>query len=204
MQGQIGSISYVNGLYYYFYTDYSSDGSTFNLYYRTIDNVSTGMWSAAIMTKNLANAGALGVGELIRFAKVQNSERWAALYSCYDTAGKPDICLEYTSNLKVIGSGGISDLSLAIKSDYTLGIPAGVPAQVDWLTDRYGNLGTVNGQPASRGGEFYWTNFDPSTCKTRATPGCPVEGGQVLRGGWDVISMVPPTSDILQGSRARR
>jgi hypothetical protein len=204
VQGQIGSISYVDGLYYYFYTDYSADGSAFNLYYRTINNVSTGTWSAATMIKKLANAGALGVGELIRFAKVQNSNRWAALYGCYDQAGKSDACIEYTSNLKVIGSGGISDLSLAIKSEYALGVAGGVTAQVDWLTDKYGNLGTVDGQPATRGGEFYWTNFDPGTCKSRATVGCPIYGGQVFRGGWDVIGMSDGASgtpsDLRDGS----
>lgn len=177
-QGLIGSISYVRGVYHYFYLDYAPDGASIHLYHRTSTDVAHGVWSAPETVAAVADFS------MIRVAKAKTLDRWAVLYGCY-AQGVQDVCVQYTKTLAVIGPGGLSDLRLT--SDYALGLSADGKArsyaQPDWLTDRWGVLDTVGPHQAE---EFYWTDMDPENCKARPIPYCPVAGGVVYRAGWTV------------------
>ncbi len=179
-QGLIGSISFVNGLYYFFYFDYGPDGNEFNLYLRTSTDVRRGGWSPAKLV--LSSIGL----RMVRVAKAWNLDRWAVMYGCY-VGNLQDICVQYTRSLDVFGPGGLSDLQLT--SDFALGLArdgrARSFAQPYWLTDRWGNLDA----PDSNGSmEFYWTDMTHSQCLAHPYPFCPVYGGAVRRGSWSVHS----------------
>jgi hypothetical protein len=180
-QGLIGSISFVNGRYYFFYFDYGPEGDQVNLYLRTSADLRHDRWSSE---KRVSPAIGLG---MVRVAKAWNLDRWAVMYGCY--VGKiQDICVQYTRNLNVYGPGGLSDLHLT-SSEFALGLArdgrARSYAQPYWLTDRWGNLDS----PDSNGGmEFYWTDMTRSQCRARPYPFCPVYGGAVRRGRWSVHS----------------
>lgn len=183
-QGLIGSISYVDGTYHYFYADYAPDGQTYNLYHRSSQNLSTGLWSKLeVVASNLM------VGIVMRFAEAPVSHRWIMLSGCYKR-NKQDICLQYSANLAVVGAGGISTLQFATSdtaSTYALGFSDGQRrsfGQPYWLTDRWGNLYATNGSERSRSHEFYWTDFSPENCSRRPAPGCPTAGGIVFRSRW--------------------
>jgi hypothetical protein len=185
-QGLIGSISYVGGLYHFFYTDYAISSKTFNFFHRTSRDVRTGPWSAPeLIASNLIP------GVLIRVAKAPDMNRWIMMNGCY-VDHKQDICLQYTQNLKIVGSGGISDLEFPTnftESQYALGFSSGSPkslAQAYWLTDRWGNIQNIDNAAKNRGGEFYWSDFSQNNCKIRPSAGCPVVGGKVYRSGWDI------------------
>jgi hypothetical protein len=175
-QGLIGSMSFVNGIYHYFYVDYVPDGARINLYHRTSVDVSTGIWSPAEIVLELHGF------EMIRVAKAKNLDRWAIMYGCYANKVQ-DICLQYTKTLDVMGPGGLGDLRLT--SDDALGFSGNGQArsfsQPYWLTDRWGNLDTVG---SDTGGEFYWTDMNPGNCQLNPYFGCPVYGGAVHRAGW--------------------
>lgn len=164
VQGLLGSISYVNGLYYYFYTDYvpgtsSAGGQTMQLYYRTAGDIShDGAWSspAPVFPTQLSIT-------LARVAKDFGNNRWVILYNCLrvDQGGNQDLCLQYTENLNVTGAGGLSSLNLydfvqngaGYSADY-LGLSATSEnySQHDFLTDVYGNL--PNATP-----DVTWSDF---------------------------------------------
>lgn len=177
-QGLIGSISFVNGTYHYFYLDYAPDGGSINLYHRTSADLSTGIWSPQEVVFNVADF------VMIRVAMSKDLNRWAVMYGCYVNKIQ-DICLQYTKTPDVFGPGGISKLHLI--PDYALGFSrdgkARVYAQPYWLTDRWGNLDTVG---SDSGGELYWTDMTPSNCPAHPYPYCPVAGGAVHRAGWTV------------------
>jgi hypothetical protein len=179
-QGLIGSISYVRGVYHYFYLDYAPGGGSIHLYHRTSSDVAGGVWSAPQAVATVADFS------MIRVAKAKALDRWAVLYGCY-VKGVQDICLLYTETLAVVGQGGVSDLRLT--SDYALGLSADGKArsyaQPDWLTDRWGGLDTVGPHQEQ---EFYWTDMNPENCKARPNPYCPVAGGVVYRAGWTVTT----------------
>lgn len=181
-QGLIGSISYVNGLYHFFYMDEAASG--FNLYHRTTPDVDIGVWSPPEIVASLPDA------VMVRVAAAKNMSRWAVLYGCYTQGRRQDLCLQYTSNLSVRGPGGVSDLKLT--SDYALGFSWLFTefrslSQPYWLTDRWGNLDAPGDAPANQGGEIYWSDFNSSNCKTTRYVGCPIYGGKVYRGGWTVV-----------------
>jgi hypothetical protein len=177
-QGLIGSISFVNGLYYFFYFDYAPEGNNVNLYLRTSEDIRTDGWSPE---KLVIPAISLG---MVRVAKARNLERWAVMYGCF--VGKlQDICVQYTQNLAVFGPGGISDLRLT--PEFALGLSSDgqrrLYAQPYWLTDRWGNLDSPDGTESV---EFYWTDMTRSRCLTHPYPFCPVYGGTVYRGSWSI------------------
>jgi hypothetical protein len=176
-QGLIGSISFVNGTYHYFYFDYAPGGERINLYHRTSMDVSSGVWSPQEVVFRTNDTA------MIRVAKAKNLDRWAVMYGCY-IGPIQDICLQYTKTLDVMGSGGISDLHLT--SDQALGFSrdgeAKAFAQPYWLTDRWGNLDVVG---SDNGGEMYWTDMSPSNCLVHPYSYCPVYGGAVIRAGWN-------------------
>ncbi|WP_144259760.1 hypothetical protein [Methylocystis sp. ATCC 49242] len=179
-QGLIGSISFVNGLYHFFYFDYGPEGESVNLYLRTSVDVSKDGWSPQKIV-----IPAIGL-RMVRLAKAKNLDRWVAMYGCY-VRKRQDICAQYTQNLNVMGPGGVSDLRLT--SEFALGLSdngsARSYAQPYWLTDRWGNLDAPN---AGQSVEFYWTDMTPSNCLAHPHPFCPVYGGAVYRGSWSVRS----------------
>lgn len=180
-QGLIGSISFVNGAYHYFYVDYSPDGSSINLYHRTSQDVSTGSWSLPEVVLQVSGFA------MIRLAKAKDMNRWVIMYGCF-SGNLQDFCIQYTKALDVFGPTGIDSLHLT--SDYGLGFArpdARTYAQPYWLTNRWGNLDTVD---TDNGGEMYWTDMTPSDCNAHPYPHCPVYGGKVYRAGWTVS--VPP------------
>ena len=179
-QGLIGSISFVDGLYHFFYLDYGPEGDELNLYHRTSADIPNKGWSTAKVV-----LPAIGL-RMVRVAKARNFDRWVVMYGCY--VGKiQDICVQYTKNLDVFGPGGISDLRLT--SEFALGLAhdgrARSYAQPYWLTDKWGNLDASN-----RNGnmEFYWTDMTRSQCRSHPYPFCPVYGGAVRRASWSVRS----------------
>lgn len=149
-EGLIGSISYVNGLYYYFTTDYlpgttSPYGNSMALYVRTAKNLnSNNAWSPA---KEVAGPFPISV---MRVAKAYGSNRWAILYSCYNDVNVTQaLCLAYSDTLNVFGSNGVAGVDFYDQiyygypiSDNWLYIPAGDGSfgQQEFVTDRYGNL----------------------------------------------------------------
>lgn len=202
-EGLIGSISYVNGLYYYFYTDDVPGGATGDeqLYYRTTPNIAVdGSWSPAqaVSTETLPTTE-------LRVAKAYGQNRWVVLYNCYrqDTDGNQDLCMQYTQNLNVVGAGGLSSLTLfgsvtssnAGESVEYLGLGSGASdfGSPDWVTDPYGNL------PATDP-EVLWTDMVNSTTPTIQVYGAPVYWAtvQVYPGGQATLSQ-PGDSAVLTG-----
>jgi hypothetical protein len=177
-QGLIGSISYVKGTYHFFYLDYAPDGESFNLYHRTSKDVSTGVWSLQEIIFKMPEI------LMVRIAKAKDLDRWAVMYGCYVNKIQ-DVCLQYTKTLDVFGPSGISELHLT--SEYALDFrhDGKVRAYVQpyWLTDRWGNLDTVD---SDNGGEMYWTDMTPSNCGAHPYAYCPVAGGVVYRDGWTI------------------
>ncbi len=197
----IGSICYVQGLYYYFYTDWVNDGTTnndasppykgtYHVYYRTCPDVSSlaNNWSPATQVGNAAMAP----GVPLRVAKAYKMDRWAVLYSCSHAYPWPgDEALQYTANLNVNGPGGlssiqffdniapdgnISDLGFG-HSHCQLGLLGGtIKGQEDWLTDQYGNLTVPDDQQSNPavGGMITWCDLLPNG------------NGQVWRAGFGV------------------
>lgn len=189
-QGLIGSMSYVNGTYHFFYGDYTPDGLSYSIYHRTTTNLATGAWSAPEVL--FARGTDPKNRTMVRIAKAEGMDRWLVLYGCYvtmlDGIQRQDVCLQYTNNLNVTGQGGLSSLSLT--PNFALGfsdLASRSFAQPNLLTDRWGNQAHVNS--AVDTGEFYWSDYLPSQCSADPRPGCPVYGGDVLRGGWNVKVM---------------
>lgn len=175
-QGLIGSISFVNGVYYFFYFDYGPEGDAINLYVRTSMDVSKDGWSPQKIV-----IPAIGL-RMVRIAKAKNLDRWAVMYGCY-VGNIQDICVQYTQNLNVFGPGGLS--SLRLTPEFALGLSsdgqARFIAQPYWLTDRWGNLDSPEDQQNM---EFYWTDMTRSRCLAHPYPFCPVYGGPVFRASW--------------------
>ena len=191
--GLIGSISIINNTYYYFYTDYDTSSQNFYLYYRTATNITgNNYWSAPIRISNN-----IGGAAIVRVAKAKGLDKWAVFYNCW-SSGRSDLCLQYTNNLNVIGSGGISDLVIDNfnAGNFYLGLQ-GVNQQ-GILTDKNGNLISPDNedQTYARGGELRWSDF--------SSPG--VYGGKVWRAGWGVtdpcagITCNNPPSNYCSGS----
>ena len=189
-QGLIGSISYVNGLYYYFYTDQNPANPNETLFYvRTSSDISMGKWSHAMRVGNEV----YGTGTMIRVAKARGMERWSVVYGCYSpTTGISDLCVQYTENLNLEGPGSIGSLTLfanaANQSHYNLGIEisdcnnSALRAQHYMLTDLNGNLEAPLGEEdISRGGVLTWMDM---------CTGAPY-GAPMYRAGWTVVGASP-------------
>ncbi len=114
-QGLLGSISYYNGKYWFFYTDKDTDSSAY-LYYRTTtkldDLAQCTEWTAA----KKANPNPLMQGNfytLVKVAPAHNLDCWAVTYTALSNqaVSVPDVMVQYTENMNVDeGSGGISDI----------------------------------------------------------------------------------------------
>lgn len=189
-QGLIGSIVYVNDVYYLFYFDFDpANPSTFKLYYRTATDISradTNNWSPA----KLVSGETLALPSIIRVAKAKGMDRWVVVYGCYQPeTNKGDICVQYTTDMSMESLGAIKFFENgAAQSPYYLGIAVneGSRGQHYFMTDVNGTLATPAQEPAGpeRGGFLTWTNFI----------GANIYGAKVWRAGWDVT--------ILDGSGA--
>ncbi|WP_152277145.1 hypothetical protein [Methylorubrum populi] len=172
-RGLTGSISVVDRVYHYFYTDVvPSDCDAprakrrMALYMRTSrDPLAERTWSPPVTLIE-----SLPAETEIRVAKARGMDRWAVAYSCsrpVTVSGGPvaDICLHYTADLS---PGSITALTLysdpvaAGHSTAYLGLRSGGDALgrftrdgFGWMTDRYGNLDTPAIYP-DKGGFLTW------------------------------------------------
>jgi hypothetical protein len=184
-QGLIGSISYTNGVYYFFYTDRNpANENEFQLYVRTTSDVSQGEWSPATQ---ITNSG-MPIGAIMRVQKAKGMNRWSVVYSCYSLqTGGQDICVQYTGSLNLTGPDSLASLTYFLDetghAPFYLGLslsncPAlGARGQHDLMTDLNGNLESPNGEAdLSRGGILTWMD---------ACANGPY-GAPMFRAGWDV------------------
>lgn len=160
-QGLIGSISYVNGMYYYFYSDFDpNDDKNFYLYYRKVGNVSNDAWKWSAPVKLTSRLGS--VGQLVRVGKMANEDKWVVLYNCAKANGGQDLCIEVTKNLDVgefeqlnLGRNGAKN-NLNIKGSGTDFESLSQPYQ---MTDIYGNLtNSPDGTTDKLRVEIYWSD----------------------------------------------
>lgn len=185
-QGLLGSISFYKGTYYFLYTALAPDGESY-LYCRTMaaGRIAQGLWSP----EKRVSGEPLMYGTLVKVAKAHGMDKWSVFYLGYKLVdGRPvgDLMLQYTENMKVVGTGGISSLRLydswvdgvAVSKDHYLGLEKGAAkAQLYFMIDEYGNLAVPDNEDQSckRGGMVYWTDCAPS-----------IMGAKVYRAGWDV------------------
>ncbi|GJE71651.1 hypothetical protein CHKEEEPN_3198 [Methylorubrum podarium] len=172
-RGLTGSISVVDRVYHYFYTDVlpaDCDAPRARrrmaLYLRTSrDPLAERTWSAPVTLIE-----SLPAETEIRVAKARGMDRWAVAYSCsrpVTVSGGPvaDICLHYTADLS---PGSVTALTLyaepiaAGHSAAYLGLRSGGDALgrftrdgFGWMTDRYGNLDAPTIYP-DKGGFLTW------------------------------------------------
>lgn len=173
LRGLTGSISVIDRVYHYFYTDVlPADCSAppakrrMALYLRTSrDPLAERTWSAPVtLIENLP------AETEIRVAKARGMDRWAVAYTCsrpVTASGGPvaDLCLHYTTDLS---PGSITALTLfaepvaAGHSTAYLGLRSGGDAlgrfgreSFGWMTDRYGNLDAPAIYP-DKGGFLTW------------------------------------------------
>ena len=171
--GLAGSISVVDQVYHYFYTDVLPEGlraaterRRTALYLRTSKDLSAQkVWSRARKI-----AGPLPPASLVRVARAKGMQRWAVSYTCQRPANAPggpvaDICLQYTSDMSTDGIGGLKLYADPIEAGRS---PAYLPLRSGgdsngrfdrrahfWMTDAHGNLDTP-GIYARKGGLLTW------------------------------------------------
>lgn len=200
-RGLVGSISVVDQVYHYFYTDVMpSDCEAgpakrrMGLYLRTSrDLAGTRVWSRpATILENLPP------DTLVRIARGKDMARWAVAYTCNrpaTAAGGPvaDLCLQYSADLS---PGSISALSLfdepafAARSSAYLGLRSGGDGggrfdrgRFYWMTDRYGNLDAPATFPG-KGGLLTW--FDRLAPRSDGSRGSSFYGRPVFWSTWTV------------------
>jgi hypothetical protein len=199
--GLVGSISVVDQLYHYFYTDVLPADCNepalkrrMGLYLRTSrDLAGDRVWSAARLV-----AEPLPAQSLVRVAKAKGMDRWAVSYACNRPANAPggpvaDLCVQYTPDLSV---GSLASLTwfaapvTAMRSPAYLGLRSGGDgsgrfgrSQHFWMTDRYGNLDTPASFPAKAG---FLTWLDRLAPGQEGTGASTVFGRPVYWGTWSV------------------
>ncbi len=184
--GLAGSISIVDHIYHYVYTDVLPEDCSLapekrrtGLYLRTAQNLSgPKVWSAA---KKLA--GPLPPGTLVRVARAKGMQRWAVSYTCQRPANAPggpvaDICLQYTADMSLDSIGALklyADPVEAGRSPAYLGLRSGGDGsgRYDrsahfWMTDAQGNLDTPAIYPG-KGGFLTWLDRLAPTASGRDT-----------------------------------
>ncbi|KAB1075689.1 hypothetical protein [Methylobacterium planeticum] len=199
--GLVGSISVVDQVYHYFYTDVLPADCNepvlkrrLGLYLRTSrDLAGDRVWSAPRLV-----AEPLPVQSLVRVAKAKGMDRWAVSYSCSRPANAPggpvaDLCVQYTPDLSVGALAGLTwyaEPVTAMRSPAYLGLRSGGDgsgrfgrAQHFWMTDRYGNLDTPASFPAKAGFLTWLDRLAPGQDGTGAST---VFGRPVYWGTWSV------------------
>ncbi|MEH3119542.1 MAG: hypothetical protein PGN25_18665 [Methylorubrum populi] len=173
VRGLTGSISVVDRVYHYFYTDVlpADCGAPrakrrMGLYLRTSrDPLAERTWSAPVTLIE-----GLPAETEIRVAKARGMERWAVAYSCsrpVNAAGGPvaDLCLHYTADLSPGSIGALTLYAEPVAAGHSgayLGLRSGGDALgrfaregFGWMTDRYGNLDAPAIYP-DKGGFLTW------------------------------------------------
>lgn len=204
-QGLVGSISVVDQVYHYFYTDIvpTDCGEPLGkrrvgLYLRTSrDLTGERVWSSARTV-----AAPMPPETLIRVAQAKGLARWAVSYTCSRPANAPggpvsDLCVQYTSDLSIGSlaaltwfsepvSAGRSTSYLALRSG---GDGSGQYGRVQhfWMTDRYGNLDTP-AHYSGKAGFLTWT--DPTAPRQDGAQASAVYGRPVYWGTWSVRNAV--------------
>jgi len=177
--GLIGTVVYINNTYYYFYTDHAPGTNDVHLYYRSATNVTgNNYWSDAYQI----TSSPLQQGAIVRVAKDRTRAKWVVVYSCYKNEGsiKQDICLQYTQNLNIIGTGGISSLTFydyfsngrGVSNNYYLGLNQSINFQQHYLmTDKNGTIAVPSGYGSQ--GIITWSDISGGAW-----------GADVYRAGW--------------------
>lgn len=200
-RGLVGSLSVVDQVYHYFYTDVMPSDCNeppakrrMALYLRTSRDLTTATpWSTSRVVID-----ALPPNTTMRVAKAKDMDRWALAYSCFRPAlaqGGPvsDICLQYTADLS-IGSiartGLFAEPATAARSTAYLGLRSGGDASgrygrggFSWMTDRYGNLDTPTIFPG-KGGFLTW--LDRLAPRADGTEASTLYGRPVYWSTWTV------------------
>ena len=205
-RGLSGSISMVDRLYHYFYTDVlpTDCGAPvgkrrMGLYLRTSrDPLAERTWTAPVTLLE-----GLPADTLVRVAKARGMDRWAVAYSCsrpVTVSGGPiaDVCLHYTADLS---PGSISALTLfsdpvaAGHSTAYLGLRSGGDALgrvtrdgFGWMTDRYGNLETPSIYPDKAG---FLTWLDRRAPRADGGDASSLYGRPVFWATWSVRARTP-------------
>ncbi|WP_336487996.1 hypothetical protein [Methylobacterium nigriterrae] len=200
-EGLVGSISVVDQVYHYFYTDVLPADCNepilkrrMGLYLRTSrDLTGERVWSAARTV-----AEPLPAQSLVRVAKAKGMDRWAVSYTCNRPANAPggpvaDLCVQYTADLSVGSLAGLtwySEPVSAKRSTAYLGLRSGGDgsgrfgrSQHFWMTDRYGNLDTPASFPAKAG---FLTWLDRLAPGQEGTGASTLYGRPVYWGTWSV------------------
>ena len=201
VRGLVGSISVVDQVYHYFYTDVlPSDCNEpagkrrMGLYLRTSRDVTQEKaWSSAKLVLD-----GLPADTLIRVGLARGMDRWALAYTCSrpaSAAGGPvsDICLHYTADRTI---EAISALSLfsepvsAARSPAYLGLRSGGDGGerfgregFNWMTDRYGNLDTPTTYPTKSG---FLTWLDRTAPRSDGSEGSSLYGRPLFWATWTV------------------
>ena len=165
----VGSISVVDQVYHYFYTDVLPTDCAappaqrrLGLYLRTSRDLAADRpWSSARLV-----AEPLPGEALVRVAKAKGMDRWVVAYTCNrpsNTMDGPvaDLCVQYTADLalgSIAGLAWYSEPTAIMRSPAYLGLRSGGDgtgrfgrAQHFWMTDRYGNLATPTSYPGKAG-----------------------------------------------------
>jgi len=197
----VGSISVVDQVYHYFYTDVlpadcdkPAAERRLGLYLRTgRDPAADRPWSSARLV-----AEPLPGEALVRVAKAKGMDRWVVAYSCNrpsNTMDGPvaDLCVQYTPDLALGSIAGLkwyADPMAIMRSPHYLGLRSGGDgtgrfsrAQHFWMTDRYGNLATPTNYPGKAG---FLTWLDRRAPGTGGQPTSSVFGRPIYWGTWSV------------------
>jgi hypothetical protein len=204
--GMLGSICYYDGKYYFFYCDDIDPltSSHWHLYYRWTNDVDELVAATSWSSPILANSQSLPFGQKVVVAPAHDMNRWVVVYHALQDNGGPnnipDICVQYTENMNIVGNGGISSIVFddgpGSRDSHYLGRqigtlePGGSCYQQYFMTDPAGRLAVPNDkvQNATSGGLV--------TFADHATNG--VWGGEVYCMGWDLYvpqATVPTPSD---------
>lgn len=200
-QGLAGSISVVDQVYHWFYTDVlPSDCNEpvlkrrTALYLRTSrDLTADRVWSAPRTV-----AEPLPAASLVRVAKAKGMDRWVVAYACNRPAnaqGGPvaDLCVQYTPDLSIGSLAGLTwyaEPVAAMRSAAYLGLRSGGDgsgrygrAQHFWMTDRYGNLDVPTSFSVKAGFLTWLDRFAPREDGSEASS---VYGRPVYWATWSV------------------
>lgn len=197
----VGSISVLDRVYHYFYTDVlPADCAAppaqrrLGLYLRTSPDLTADRpWSSARLV-----AEPLPGQALVRVAKAKGMDRWAVAYSCNRPANTmdgpvADLCVQYTGDLSIGSLAGLvwySEPVAIMRSPAYLGLRSGGDgggrfgrAQHAWMTDRYGNLDTPASYSAKAGFLTWLDRLAPGYEERGASS---VFGRPVYWGTWSV------------------
>lgn len=203
-QGLVGSISVVDQVYHYFYSDVvptdcnePAERQRMGLYLRTSkDLTAERVWSSARTV-----VAPLPSPILVRVAKAKGMDRWAVSYSCNRPANTmdgpvADLCLQYTPDLSIGSLASLtwfSEPMANMRSTAYLGLRSGgdgsgrfVRGQHFWMTDRYGNLDTPMNYVEKAGFLTWLDRRAPVADATDSAKASTVYGRPVYWGTWSV------------------